>query len=87
LPLAELRLRIPFAAPSGKGGRAYTASAACCPTRCCPAPSSATPRGSRRTCRRSAGQLSASTDADRLGFGASVLLTGLPGLLDVLARS
>ena len=27
VPLAELRLRVPFAGPSGKGGRAHTAQA------------------------------------------------------------
>ena len=86
VPLVELRLRVPFAAPTGQGGKAHVARATLL--------SDALLSG---TAKRSAfqiavdlqslgGQLSASTDADRLGFGGSVLSSGLGGLLDLLGE-
>ncbi|MEX2290587.1 MAG: pitrilysin family protein [Mycobacteriales bacterium] len=85
VPLAELRLRIPFAGPAGKGGRAFTAQASLL------GDTLLSGTGRRDAAQLAAdlqalgGQLSASTDADRLGFGGSVLVDGLPGLLEILA--
>jgi predicted Zn-dependent peptidase len=86
VPLAELRLRIPFAAPKGKGGRAYTASAALLSDTLLSGTANRDAAQLAADVQALGGQLSASTDADRLGFGASVLLDGLPGLLDLLAE-
>jgi predicted Zn-dependent peptidase len=86
VPLAELRLRIPFAAPAGRGGRAYTASAALLSDTLLSGTEHRDAARLAADVQALGGQLSASTDADRLGFGASVLLSGLPGLLDLLAE-
>jgi len=86
VPLAELRLRVPFAGPGGKGGGAHVARAQLLGDTLL-----------MGTDRRSAlqlaidvqalgGQLSASTDADRLGLSGSVLTTGLPALLELLGE-
>ena len=86
VPLVELRLRVPFAAPAGRAGERHTARASLLGDTLL-----------LGTERRSAlqlaidvqglgGQLSASTDADRLAFGGSVLRTGLGGLLELLGE-
>jgi predicted Zn-dependent peptidase len=86
VPLAELRLRIPFAGPRGKGGGTHTARGQLL---------GAAPAGARQQgvaeqlavdLQALGGQLSASTDSDRLGLGGSVLASGLPGLLELLAE-
>ncbi len=84
VPLAELRLRIPFASPSGRGGRAHTASAALLGDTLLAGTATRTAAQLAAEVQALGGQLSASTDADRLGFGGSVLVSGLPGLLEVL---
>ncbi|CAA9329973.1 MAG: hypothetical protein AVDCRST_MAG16-1246 [uncultured Frankineae bacterium] len=84
VPLAELRLRVPFAGPSGRGGRAHTAQAQLLGDTLLSGTSSRTAAQLAAEVQALGGQLSASTDADRLGFGGSVLVTGLPGLLDLL---
>jgi zinc protease len=85
VPLAELRLRIPFAGPSGRGGRAHTAQAQLLGDTLLSGTERRTAAQLAAEVQAVGGQLNASTDADRLGFGGSVLVTGLPGLLDVLA--
>ena len=86
VPLVELRLRVPFAAPSGKGGMEHVARA----TLMADTLLSGTERRDANQIavdlQSLGGQLSASADADRLAFGGSVLSGGLPGLLDLLAE-
>lgn len=86
VPLVEVRLRIPFAAPSGKGGRAYTAQASVLGDTLLSGTAARDAAQLAADVQALGGQLSASTDADRLGFGASVLVDGLQGLLDLLAE-
>ena len=85
VPLAELRLRVPFSGPSGKGGRAHTAQAQLLGDTLLLGTQRRTAAQLAAEVQALGGQLSASTDADRLGFGGSVLVSGLPGLLEVLA--
>ncbi|MDP9181925.1 MAG: insulinase family protein, partial [Actinomycetota bacterium] len=86
VPLVELRLRIPFAAPSGKRGRAHVARVALLSdtmllgTERRDAPTLA------RDLQSLGATLSVGADADRLGFGGSVLSGGLGGLLELLAE-
>ena len=84
VPLAELRLRVPFAAPAGRGGRVHTARAALLGDTLLSGTERRTAAQLAAEVQGLGGQLSASTDADRLGFGGSVLVSGLPGLLEVL---
>jgi len=86
VPLVELRLRVPFAGPAGKKARAHTAQAQLLGD-------TLLSGTARRDAERLAGdlqalgaQLSASTDADRLGIAGSVLATNLPGLLALLGE-
>ena len=84
VPLAELRLRIPFAGPAGRGGRAHTAQAQLLGDTLLSGTEQRSAAELAAEVQALGGQLSASTDADRLGFGGSVLVSGLPGLLEVL---
>ena len=84
VPLAELRLRVPFAGPDGKGGRAHTAQAQLLADTLLSGTEQRTAAQLAAEVQALGGQLSASTDADRLGFGGSVLVSGLPGLLELL---
>ena len=86
VPLAELRLRIPFAGPSGKGGRAFTAQASLLGDTLLSGTARRDAAQLAADVQALGGQLSASTDADRLGFGGSVLVGGLPGLLEILGE-
>jgi predicted Zn-dependent peptidase len=86
VPLAELRLRIPFAGPSGKTGRVFTAQASLLGDTLMSGTEQRTAAQLAADLQALGGQLSASTDADRLGFGGSVLIGGLPGLLDLLSE-
>ena len=84
VPLAELRLRIPFAGPSGKAGRAHTARVQLLGDTLLSGTGQRTAAQLAADVQALGGQLSASADADRLGFGGSVLVSGLPGLLEIL---
>ena len=86
VPLAELRLRIPFAGPSGKTGRVFTAQASLLGDTLMSGTEQRTAAQLAADLQGLGGQLSASTDADRLGFGGSVLVDGLPGLLELLGE-
>ncbi len=86
VPLAELRLRIPFAGPSGKRGRAFTAQASLLGDTLLSGTAQRDAARLAADVQALGGQLSASTDADRLGFGGSVLVSGLPGLLEILGE-
>lgn len=84
VPLAELRLRIPFAGPGGKGGRAHTAQTQLLGDTLLSGTERRTAAQLAADVQALGGQLAASTDADLLGFGGSVLVSGLPGLLELL---
>ncbi|MGI8535436.1 MAG: M16 family metallopeptidase [Mycobacteriales bacterium] len=86
VPLAELRLRIPFAGPSGKGGRAHTAQTQLLGDTLLSGTDRRTAAQLAADVQALGGQLAASTDADLLGFGGSVLVSGLPGLLELLGE-
>ena len=86
VPLTELRLRIPFAGSRGRGAQTHVARAQLLGD-------TLLLGTGRRDAERLAvdlqalgGQLSASTDSDRLALGGSVLSAGLPGLLALLAE-
>ncbi|MCW2679147.1 MAG: peptidase domain protein [Frankiales bacterium] len=86
VPLAELRLRIPFAGPSGRSGRSFTAQASLLGDTLLSGTDQRDAAQLAADVQALGGQLSASTDADRLGFGGSVLVGGLPGLLGILGE-
>jgi predicted Zn-dependent peptidase len=86
VPLAELRLRIPFVGPAGRGGRAYTAQASLLGDTLLSGTEKRDAARIAADVQALGAQLSASTDADRLGLGGSVLVGGLPGLLEILAE-
>ena len=86
VPLAELRLRIPFAGPVGKAGDSHVARAQLLADTLLSGTDRRTASQLAVDLQALGGQLSASTDADRLGFGGSVLTSGLPGLLELLAE-
>jgi predicted Zn-dependent peptidase len=86
VPLAEVRLRIPFAGPSGRSGRSYTAQASLLGDTLLSGTERRDAAQLAADVQALGGQLSASTDADRLGFGGSVLVGGLPGLLEILGE-
>jgi predicted Zn-dependent peptidase len=86
VPLVELRLRIPFAGPSGRAGDEHVARAQLLGDTLL----SGTDRRSASQIavdlQSFGGQLHASNDADRLGISGSVLTSGFPGMLDLLAE-
>ncbi|MGZ6826335.1 MAG: M16 family metallopeptidase [Mycobacteriales bacterium] len=86
VPLVELRLRIPFAAPTGKAGPQHVARANLLGDTLLSGTAQRDATQIAVALQSLGGQLSASTDADRLGFGGSVLSGGLRGLLDLLAE-
>ncbi len=86
VPLAEIRLRVPFAGPSGRGGRAHTAQAQLLGDTLLAGTDRRTAAQLAGDVQALGGQISASTDADRLAVGGSVLVSGLPGLLELLAE-
>ena len=86
VPLVELRLRVPFAAPTGKGGPAHVARATLLSDTLLSGTAKRDATAIAIDLQSLGGQLSASTDADRLGFGGSVLSSGLAGLLDLLGE-
>ena len=86
VPLVELRLRVPFAAPTGKGGQAHVARATLLADTLLSGTAKRNASEIAVDLQSLGGQLSASTDADRLGFGGSVLSSGLGGLLELLGE-
>ncbi len=86
VPLAELRLRVPFAGPEGRGSRAHTAQAQLLGDTLLSGTEQRSAARLAADVQALGGQLSASTDSDRLGFGGSVLVSGLPGLLAILGE-
>ena len=87
VPLAELRLRVPFAGPSGRAAsHTYRAQAQLLGDTLLSGTDRRSAAQLAADVQALGGQLSASADADRLGFGGSVLVSGLPGLLEVLGE-
>jgi predicted Zn-dependent peptidase len=86
VPLVELRLRIPFAGPRGRRAAAHTARAALLGDTLLSGTSTRSAEQVAVDLQSLGAQLSASTDSDRLGLGGSVLVGGLPGLLDLLGE-
>ncbi len=86
VPLVELRLRVPFAAAPGKAGAAHVARATLLADTLLSGTDQRDATQIAVDLQSLGGQLSASTDADRLGFGGSVLSVGLPGLLELLGE-
>jgi zinc protease len=86
VPLAELRLRIPFAGPTGRKGRGHTAQAQLLSDTMLSGTTGRTAAQLAADVQALGGQLAASSDADRLGLAGSVLVSGLPGLLELLGE-
>jgi predicted Zn-dependent peptidase len=86
VPLVELRLRVPFAGPAGKGQRAHTARGQLLGDTLLSGTGRRSAEQIAIDLQALGGQLSASTDSDRIGMGGSVLTSGLPGLLELLAE-
>lgn len=86
VPLVELRLRVPFAAPTGKGGESHVARAQLLSDTLLAGTERRDASQLAMDLQAVGGQLAASTDADRLAFGGSVLVSGLPGLLELLGE-
>jgi len=86
VPLVELRLRVPFAAPPGRTGATHVARATLLSDTLLSGTDRRDANQIATDLQSLGGQLSASTDADRLGFGGSVLSAGLPGLLELLGE-
>jgi zinc protease len=86
VPLVELRLRIPFAAPSGKGTAAHVARAHLMADTLLSGTEQRDASQIAVDLQALGGTLGANVDSDRLGFGGSVLATGLPGLLELLGE-
>jgi zinc protease len=86
VPLAEVRLRVPFAGPSGKRAKAHTAQGALLGDTLLLGTERRNAEQIATDLQGLGGQLSASTDSDKLGLGGSVLVSGLPGLLGLLGE-
>jgi zinc protease len=86
VPLVELRLRVPFAGPGGARGASHLARATLLSDTLLSGTEHRDASQIAVDLQSLGGELSASTDADRLGFGGSVLTSGLPGLLQLLAE-
>lgn len=86
VPLVEMRLRVPFSAPAGKRARAHVARASLLSDTMLLGTASRDAATLARDLQAVGGTLSVGADADRLGFGGSVLASGLPGLLELLSE-
>ncbi len=86
VPLVEIRLRLPFAGPRGKRLTAHVAQAQLLGDTLLSGTDRRDASQIAIELQTLGGQLNATTDADRLGLGGSVLTTGLPGLLDLLGE-
>jgi zinc protease len=86
VPLAEVRLRIPFAGPIGKGGRTHTARGTLLGDTLLLGTEQRDAEQIATDLQSLGGQLAASADSDRLGLGGSVLVSGLQGFLGLLGE-
>jgi predicted Zn-dependent peptidase len=85
VPLVEVRLRVPLPTPTGKAGPAHVAKATLLADTLLSGTADDDASSLAIRLQSLGGQLNASTDADRLAIGASVLATGFDGLLQLLA--
>jgi predicted Zn-dependent peptidase len=86
VPMVELRLRVPFVGPSGGRGAVHLARASLLADTLLSGTEQHDAAGLARELQSVGGMLSVGADADRLGFGGSVLAGGLPGLLRLLGE-
>jgi len=86
VPLVELRLRIPFAGPSGKAGNAYLAQSQLLGDTLLSGTDRRDASQIAVDLQSLGGQLQAGADADRLGISGSVLASGFGGLLELLGE-
>lgn len=86
VPLVEVRLRIPFGAPTGKGGPGHVAKAALLADTLLMGTDRRDAGQLARDVQALGGMLSVGADADRLGVAGSVLVSGLPAFLELLAE-
>jgi predicted Zn-dependent peptidase len=86
VPMVELRLRVPFVGPSGNRGAVHVARASLLADTLLSGTEQHDAAGLARELQSVGGMLSVGADADRLGFGGSVLASGLPGLLRLLGE-
>jgi predicted Zn-dependent peptidase len=86
VPLVELRLRVPFAAPKGKRGRAHVAQSSLLSDTMLLGTEQRDAATLARDLQTLGATLSLGSDADRLGFGGSVLASRLGDLLGLLAE-
>lgn len=86
VPLVEMRLRVPFAGPSGKAGEPHVARAQLLGDTLLSGTDRRTASQIAVDLQSLGGQLNASTDADRLGISGSVLASGFPGMLELLGE-
>ena len=86
VPLVEVRLRVPFGAPTGKGGPAHVAKASLLADTLLMGTDRRDAGQLARDLQAVGGMLSVGADADRLGFGGSVLVSGFPAFLELVAE-
>jgi predicted Zn-dependent peptidase len=84
VPLVEMRLRVPFAGPSGRAGESHVARAQLLGDTLLSGTDRRTASQIAVDLQSLGGQLNASTDADRLAITGSVLASGFPGMLELL---
>jgi zinc protease len=86
IPMVQVRLRVPFAAPTGKAGAAHVAKADLLASTLLSGTSERDAAGLAIALQSLGANLFVDADADRLGFGGSVLTSGLGGLLNLIAE-
>jgi predicted Zn-dependent peptidase len=86
VPLVEVRLRVPFAAPAGKRGPAHLARLSLLSDTLLSGTADRDAGQLARSLQGVGGMLSVGSDADRLGFTGSVLASGLPSYLALLGE-
>ena len=86
VPMVEVRMRVPFAGPRGNRGAIHSARASLLSDTMLMGTAQRDAATLARDLQAVGGMLSVGADADRLGFGGSVLASGLPGLLGLLGE-
>ena len=86
VPLVEVRLRIPVAGPRGLKAASHTARASLLGDTLLLGTDRRSAEQVAVDLQALGAQLQASTDSDRLGLNGSVLVAGLPGLLELLGE-
>ena len=86
VPLVELRLRVPFAAPAGRGAPVHTARASVLSGAVLLGTAARDQTEIAQLLQSHGAELSVSADPDRLLFSTTLLPRGLPPVLDLLAE-